>query len=36
MARHNDLGARGEEIATEYLLADGYTIHRQEIGRAHV
>ncbi len=30
MARHNDLGARGEEIATEYLLADGYTIHRQD------
>lgn len=30
MARHNDLGARGEEIATGYLLAEGYTIHRQD------
>ncbi len=30
MAGHNDLGAWGERIATEYLLADGYVIHRRD------
>lgn len=30
MAVHNDLGAWGERIATEYLLSDGYIIHRQD------
>ncbi|MBD5346388.1 MAG: YraN family protein [Bacteroides sp.] len=30
MANHNRLGSEGERIATEYLLADGYTIHRTD------
>lgn len=30
MARHNTLGAEGERIAAEYLIAQGYTIHKQD------
>ncbi|MDE6544785.1 MAG: YraN family protein [Paramuribaculum sp.] len=30
MARHNRLGAEGERIAAEYLIARGYTIHKQD------
>lgn len=30
MARHNDTGALGEELATDYLLARGYVIHRRD------
>lgn len=30
MARHNELGELGERIASEYLLAQGYVIHKQD------
>ncbi|MCM1029469.1 MAG: YraN family protein [Pseudoflavonifractor sp.] len=30
MAQHNELGEWGEKVAMEYLLADGYIIHRQD------
>lgn len=29
MARHNDLGRKGEEVAISYLLEKGYAIHHK-------
>lgn len=29
MARHNELGRLGEQIAAEYLVAKGYTIRKR-------
>lgn len=36
MAEHNSLGAWGERIATEYLLAEGYVIHRTDERCGHL
>lgn len=30
MAIHNQLGAQGESIAADYLLVNGYTIHKRD------
>lgn len=35
MARHNDLGAWGENIAREYLITRGYTIIEHDTRMGH-
>lgn len=35
MAEHNSLGEWGEQLATEYLLAQGYTIHTRDEREGH-
>lgn len=35
MADHNDLGEWGEQLATEYLLEQGYIIHRRDQREGH-